>query len=155
MLPEDQRLTHLKLVPFWKSLWRRMWIGCTSTLLVLDNLSHTQLVTAPSCCCIISSRIQNDMYANHLFPSLTDLKKLCKWLAWYLRKSISSARFLSSLIFLSFICFYKASFFFFNSYTFYSHVVFFYSNYIIVVWSYGAPCSAWSCFLMEKVSELS
>ena len=82
-------------------------------------------------------------------------RKFWRWLAWYFKKSISSARFLSSASFFYLICFSKASFFFFNYYTFSSLCTFFYSSYRIAVFSSGAPCSACNCLRIEKVSELS
>lgn len=82
----------------------------------------------------------NDDYASimrghHLFASLTDLKKFWRWLAWYFKKSISSALFLSSANFFYLICFSRASFFFFNSSAVYSKWFFFSYNYRIVVLS--------------------
>lgn len=95
------------------------------------------------------------MLPDHLLASLTERKKFWRWLAWYFKKSISSALFLSSASFFSFICFSSASFFFFSSSAVSSSLFFFSYSYRIEVLSSGAPCSACSCFLIAKVRELS
>ena len=102
----------------------------------------------------IIKQIRNSTY-NHLFASLKVRRKFCKWLAWYLRNSISSALFLSSTSFRSLISFSRISLFFFSSYARYSRLSLRYCSSLIWVSSSGVPCSDCSCLRMENVNELS
>lgn len=143
---ERRRVLHAKQLLFWKTLWSQEWNGLISILLQFLIQILIQQAMDLNCCCIFSRResIGNDLHEivinYHLLASLTDLRKFWRWLAWYFKKSISSALFLSSANFFYFIYFSRASFLFLSSSTFSSFKLFFSYSSRIAIASSGAPC---------------
>lgn len=91
----------------------------------------------------------------HLPESLMLLRNLLKWVSWYLRNSISCSLFFASTSFLSLFLFSMASIFDLSSMTLFSSFVFFDSSSSIFFSKSALPCSAWSYFLIAKVTELN
>ena len=86
--------------------------------------------------------------------SLTYFKNLVKCSSWYFKKSTSCSLFLASTSFLSLFLLSIASIFDLSSETLFSSLVFLCSNSSMVFSKSAFPCSAWSYFLMAKVTEL-
>jgi len=92
-------------------------------------------------------------YIQLLLFSLTVFKNFVRCTSWYFRNSTSISLFFYSTSFLSLFLFSIASIFDLSSDTLFSNLVFLCSSCSIVFSRSAFPCSAWSCFLMAKVTD--